>query len=41
MIHCSPSELPSRCPEITDEPLIISYLARKAELERQAMSGSK
>jgi len=36
-LHCSPSELPSKCPETTDEQLIIAYLARKTELENQAI----
>jgi len=41
MLHCSPSELPSRCPDIADEPQLRAYLARKSELENQAMSGKK
>jgi hypothetical protein len=40
MLHCSPSELPLRCPEITDEPLIVAYLSRKADLESRAMNGT-
>jgi len=41
MLHCSPSELPQRCPNIIDEPLIMSYLARKVELESQAIESGK
>ena len=31
ILHCAPSELSSRCTEVTDEELLIEYHNRKVE----------
>lgn len=40
-LHCSFSELSSRCPSLVDQPLIVSYIKEKSRIEKQIMDDAK
>lgn len=40
-LHCSFSELLSRCPSLVDQPLIVSYIKEKGRVEKQMMEDAQ
>ena len=40
-LHCSFSELPSRCSSLADQLLVLNYVEQKALREKNAMDNAK